>query len=297
MKVSFCTIAFRHRPMALEDMIFIISKLGYDGIEIWGRHLKGHETSLRKIREILEKRKIEVSMLSPYFDFTNNRHRWIKSIEEAKRMIAFARELNSPLIRCFSGQIGSEYATRKQWENGVEGIKHFAELAKKEGITIAIETHPNTLADTTTSILKLLEEINMENVRINLDFYNMWETEQKDPIEILDMLYPYTVHIHAKNADLLKGKVSPFNYVMDKNRDLESIKSLERGDLNYKVILKELLKMGYKDYISVECFETKRSPLCVAEEEILFIKKNINREKREKMELLQKIKKNSIISK
>jgi len=283
MKVSFCTIAFRHRPMLLEDMIFIISKLGYDGIEIWGKHLKGYETSLREVRKILKKRKIEVSMISPYFDFTNNRHRWIKSIEEVKRNIAFAVELNCSLIRCFSGQIGSRYVTQRQWENGVEGIRHVAELAKKEGITIAIETHPNTLADTTSSTLKLIEEVNMENIKINLDFYNMWETEQKDPIEVLDILYSSTVHIHAKNADLRKGRVSPFSYVMDKNRDLEAIRPLKSGDLNYKLILKEISKRGYKNYISVECFETQRSPLWVAEEEILFIKEilTLNRQAKE----------------
>ncbi|MDI6735842.1 MAG: sugar phosphate isomerase/epimerase [bacterium] len=275
MKMSFCTIAFRHRPMYLEDMIFIISKLGYNGIEIWGNHLRGYETSLGKIRKILKERKLKVSMISPHFDFTNNYRRWTKSIEDAKKFIAFSVELNCPLIRCFTGQIGSEYATRSQWENGVKGIRHLAELAQKEGITIGIETHPNTLADTTIAVLKLLDEIKMENVKIILDFYNMWETEKKDPIDVLNLLYSHTVHIHAKNADVRKGKISPFNYVIDKNRKLESIRPLGKGDLNYKIILKELLKRGYKSYISVECFETERNPLWVAEEEILFIKESI----------------------
>jgi len=275
MKVSFCTIAFRHRPMLLEDMIFIISKLGYDAIEIWGRHLKGYETSLRKIREILEKRKIKVSMISPYFDFTNNRRSWIKSIEEAKRMITFAVELESPLIRCFTGQIGSEYVTDRQWENGVEGIKHFAELAKEEGITIAIETHPNTLADTISSTLKLIEEVNMENVKINLDIYNIWEQEQKSPLEIIEALYPHTVYIHTKNADLKEGRVNQFNYVMDKDRELSAVRSLKEGDLDYNIILKELLRREYNGYIAVECFDTQRSPLWIAEEDILFIKEII----------------------
>ena len=277
MKLSFCTIGFRHRKTALEDLIFILSKLGYDGIEIWGPHLNGYETSLDKISRILEQRGLKVCSLSPYFNFTDSYAKWVSSIAEAEKFIAFAIELGCPFIRCFTGEVGSKWATEKQWDDGVSGIREIAGLAKKAGITIAIETHPNTLADTIPASLKLLHDIGMENVKFILDFYNLWEIDQKDPLEVLEELYPYTVHIHAKNADLGRGKISPFRYVMDANRALDSVRPLDNGDLDYKAILTELVRRKYQGYLSIECFETERNPLWVAEEELIYIKKVIER--------------------
>ena len=271
MKTSFCTIAFRHKKISLEDMIFIISKLGYDGIEIWGKHLIGSETSLKDLSNFIAARKLNVSMISPYFNFTDSQKKWIRSIEEAQKNLAFAVELNCPLIRCFTGEVGSKWATKKQWENAVLGIREIANSAQKDGITIAIETHCDTLADTTTSCIKLLEAVNMKNVGLILDFYNLWEVEPQNPLEILDILYPYSVHIHAKNAILSRGKVSPFRYVMDETRVLDSIRLLGNGDLEYTEILRELIKRDYNGYFSIECFETERNILWVAEEELRYI--------------------------
>jgi len=273
MKISFCSIAFRHRPMLLEDMIFIISELGYDGIEIWGDHLKGYETSLEKIKKLLYWKNLEVSMISPYFDFTGSTQKWNSSILTARKFIQFAKELDCSLIRCFTGAVPSELATERHWKRCIEGIKYIAGIAKEEKITLAIETHPNTLADTIESTMRLVETVNEDNVRVNLDFYNMWETERLSPLKLLNMLYPWVVHIHAKNAVLSKGRISPFCYIMDKNRDLTGIRNLSNGDLDYDLILRGLIDKGYDRYISIECFETRRFPLRVAKEEIIYFRR------------------------
>lgn len=275
-KISFCTIAFRHRPMLLEDILFIISELGYDGVEIWSKHLEKYEASLDKIKNILKWQNLEVNMISPYFDFTRSYKKWYESIENAKKYICIAKELGCPLIRCFTGKVPSEFATEKQWNGCVEGIKYISRVAKKEGITIAIETHPSTLADTISSTLKLIEKINEENVKINLDFYNLYEVDNTDPLTAIEKLYPYVVNIHAKNAVLSEGRISPFRYVLGKNHMLKNIRYLSCGDLNYNLVLEELVKRGYNGYISIECFETRRSPLRVAKDEIKWFRQVMN---------------------
>lgn len=282
MKISFCSIAFRHRPLWLRDIIFIISEIGYDGIEIWGEHLKGYETALERLRKTLIHCNIEVSMLSPYFDFTGTYKKWWKSIEEGKKFIHFAKELNCSLIRCFTGKVPSEFATEKQFKSAVEGIRYLAKIAKEENITLAIETHPNTLADTVKSTLKLIETINMENVKVNLDFYNLWEIERVDPLVALDQLFDHTVNIHAKNACIQGGRISPFHYVMDKKRRLTQIRYLkDGGDLDYDKIIYKLLEKGYKYYFAVETFETERHPIRVAKDELFYLRNLINKIKTE----------------
>lgn len=272
-KISFCTIAFRHRQILLEDILFMIKELGYDGVEIWSKHLEEYEPSLDKIKNILKWQKLQVNMISPYFDFTGSYKKWYESIENAKKFICIAKELGCSLVRCFTGKVPSEFATEKQWCSCVEGIRYIAQVAKKEGVTIAIETHPSTLADTISSTLKLLNDINEENVKINLDFYNLYEVERADPLTVIEKLFPYVVNIHAKNAVLSEGRISPFRYVMGKNYMLKNIRYLSCGDLDYSLILKELYKKGYNEFISIECFETRRSPLRVAKDEIKWFRK------------------------
>ncbi|MEM4523137.1 MAG: sugar phosphate isomerase/epimerase family protein [Nitrososphaeria archaeon] len=258
----------------MEEIIYIISKIGYDGIEIWGYHLKKYEASLSRLRKLLNYRNLEVPMISPYFDFTGRYQNWCRSIEEGKKFISFAVELNCPLIRCFTGKVSSEFATEKQWKACIEGIKYLAEIAKKNNITLAIETHLNTLADKDDSIMRLLTEINTDNVKLNLDFYNLYEISPDNfsPKKLIEKFYPYIVHIHAKNAILSKGKISPFWYVMDKKVSLENIRYLSAGDLDYNSIIKMLIDKNYQGYISIECFETRRNPIRVAEDELKYIR-------------------------
>lgn len=269
MKLSFCTISFRHRPMKLEDIIFIIGELGYDSVEIWGEHIKGYETSCLKLHNLAKHKGLEVSMISPYFDFTSSSKEWNRSVINADKYIKIADALNCSYIRCFTGNVPSDLATEEQWDSCVRGIRKITQKIRGKGLDIklAIENHINTLADTPEAIERLLEEVDDENVGLALDFYNMWEINKMSPLELLDRFYSSTVHIHAKNAVLSEGNICSFRYVMDEDRELPAIRTLDAGDLDYEEIFAELQRRNYSNHVSIECFETERSPLLIAEEE------------------------------
>lgn len=271
MKLSFCSIAFRHQALSLEDIIYMMSLIGYDGIEIWGPHVEKSSRNLVRIKKLLNIRGLEASMITPYFNFTGSDVDWAQSIKKAKQYISFANELNCPLIRCFTGRVGSANATDLQWEKCVDGIKMIGEQALKKNVGLAIEMHSHTLADSVSSAIRLLENISLENVNINLDIFNLWEMTHQDPIEMINELYPYTKHIHAKNAILIPGEISPFEDVMNR-LDLPQVRCLKDGEIDYRSIIKYLTNKNYKYYFSIECFETRRNPIRIAEEEIRFIK-------------------------
>ncbi|SDD51878.1 Sugar phosphate isomerase/epimerase [Paenibacillus sp. CF095] len=272
MKFSFCTIAWRHRTLKLDDMAYIVSLLGYDGIEIWSKHLSEYEAALPALKKLLSHSKLQVPMITPYFDFTSSKKKWRDSILEAETFIHLANEIDCRIIRCFTGRVGSEFATQREWKSGVEGIQVIADKAAEFNIKIAIETHVNTLADRIESIQKLLKDVNRPNVGLVLDFYNLYENERgMDPLLVIEELYEHTIHVHAKNAEANLGLITPFNYVMEKDRAILGIRNLADGDLDYRAILNELNRRDYQGYVSIECFEVNRNPIRVAMDEIKFL--------------------------
>lgn len=277
MKFSFCTIAWRHKSFSLEDMIHVVAMLGYDGIEIWGNHLCGYETKLDSIKKLLESSGLEVAMISPYFDFTSSKERWRKSIIDFETNLHIARRLDCKLIRCFTGKVGSDFASKKEWSSCIEGLKIIAEKADLFSVKIAIETHINTLADRKTAIKKLLEEVSSENIGLTLDIYNMFEIGE-NPYQLVDEFNSDIFHFHFKNAERNLGTISPFNYVLEKNREIVGIRNLFSGDLDYRRILKQLIALKYKGFISVECFETRRNPIRFAKDEISFLRETMKTE-------------------
>ncbi|NEW09016.1 sugar phosphate isomerase/epimerase [Paenibacillus sp. SYP-B3998] len=272
MEFSFCTIAWRHKTLKLDDMLYLISLLGYDGIEIWSKHLFEYTAALPALKKLLAHCNLKVPMITPYFDFTSTKKKWRDSILEAEKYIHLANEINCGIIRCFTGKVGSEFATQREWNNCVEGVQVIADKAAAYNIKIAIETHVNTLADRIESIKKLLIDVNRPNVGLVLDFYNLYENEKGlDPLIVIEELYEHTIHVHAKNAESNLGLITPFNYVMDKDRKILGIRNLNDGDLDYRAIIAELKKRGYQGFVSVECFETNRNPIRVAMDEIQFL--------------------------
>lgn len=253
MKTSFCTIAYRNQRASLKDIIFKVSDCGYDAVEIWGHHIS-KASSLWDIKYALAITGIGVSVVSPYFNFTGNAGEWKKGIARAEYFIECASELGASAIRCFTGRIGSGAATAEQWRDCITGMRAIADMAGRKGVSVLIETHPDTLADTTASTLRLIKGIARENAGIIYDFYNMWETEPDSLHDSFLTLFPYVRHVHLKNAITGREKNSPFSLVHTKEPDLSSISYLEEGDVDYHEFLELLRNKQYEGYVSIEWF-------------------------------------------
>jgi len=253
MKLSFCTIAYRNRRISLKEIIFKIAEWGYEAVEIWGYHLV-RLSGLWEIKQALTITGLNVSVVSPYFNFTANAMEWKKSIKKAEEFIEYAYELKACGIRCFTGRVGSKIATSKQWEDGVTGIRTIADMAHRKGLEVFIETHPDTLADTTESTIRLLNAVGRDNVGIICDLYNLWEVEGDNLFDSFKILYPYIRHLHLKNANTDTRIKSPFSLVHVKDADLSTISYLDNGNVNYENYLNYLKKNNFSGYLSVEWF-------------------------------------------
>ncbi|HDZ86263.1 MAG TPA: sugar phosphate isomerase/epimerase [Actinobacteria bacterium] len=273
MKFSYCSIAFRNQDMALGQMILLLAKAGYQGIELWGNHVN-KETDLKALRFLLDSHGLEVPMISPYFDFTASVAKWDKSIETASTYIKIASFLKAPLIRAFTGTVGSKKATVEQVQRCVEGLKKICAEASEEGISIALETHPSTLVDNVSSTLHLLEKVEADNLKVNLDIYHMFEVH-KDPQFVLERLYEHVAHIHAKNAvikpELREQAKHPLLHDPNPRADFVGVTSLADGEMEYKPFIKALQDRKYSGYVSIEWFG--KDPAIAAQSEIQYLRK------------------------
>ncbi len=271
MKFSYCSIAFRNQNITLTEVIPFLARVGYSGIELWGNHVNNN-ADLIALKSSLQANNLAVPMISPYFDFTSNLKNWEKSLQTAKKFTEIASFLECPIIRAFTGTVGSDDADEKQKNDCIEGLKLICEIAGKKDITIALETHPRTLVDNIESTLWLIKEVGAPNLKINLDIYHMFEVH-KDPLAALEKLLPFTIHIHAKNAVLSTKEHHQANHPLLHDPNPRAIflgvRPLSDGEMDYAPFMKALVGNNYQNYVSVEWFGD--DPLSAASSELEFL--------------------------
>ncbi|MGU3372605.1 sugar phosphate isomerase/epimerase family protein [Bacillus mycoides] len=268
MKYSLCTISFRHQLISFTDIVQFAYENGFEGIELWGTHaqnlyMQERETTEREI-DYLKDKNLEVTMISDYLDISLLAD-FQKTMEKCEQLVTLANWFNTNKIRTFAGQKGSEDFSEQERKEYVERIRMICDLFAPHNMYILLETHPNTLTDTLSSTLKLLEEVNHPYLKINLDFLHIWESGA-DPVDSFHRLKPWIQHYHFKNISsaeylhvfepnnvyaaagsrigmvpLFEGIVN-YDEIIREVRDTDHFASLEWFGHNAKDILKEEMK-------------------------------------------------------
>lgn len=258
LRTAFCTGGRRsvHFGSNMEWAIGELADLGYDGLEFWDYYLS--RTDLQWLSEVLNKNRIAVAQLCPYFDFVSGKERWEESIQIAEKYIEWCRILGAPLIRVFTGgNLGSAEATKEQWNAAVNGLRVVCQKGLEEGVWFALETHGGSLMDTSKSIIKLLDDVNVKNLGVNLQVPLLNE----DIFESAEKIGGYTIHIHAHN----------WLYGPEGKREMTF---LDSGDEDFERFLRILYSEGFNGYISIEhaTHGGKHDPMQTAKHEINYLK-------------------------
>jgi len=239
-RIALCTIAFRER--LLEDALDMAAQLGFPGVELWGREPHVSENydynRTRLVRKMCEERGLEIAALGSYVRFGTTR----KNSDAAPLVdtLQTARTLRTPIVRVWASDVPSDQADEKLWKQVIAEARDAAERSKGLGITLAVEMHDDTLADTADSALRLVEEVECDNFRLNFQ-PSAWQRDE-DVLQRLEKVLPYVVHCHAQNfSKLATGEFDGFKRA-----------PLRDGLLDYRAIIDKLLSAGYTGWISVE---------------------------------------------
>ncbi|WP_375200513.1 sugar phosphate isomerase/epimerase family protein [Bacillus sp. RS11] len=237
MKLSICTISFRHHLHSIDQLAQFAKTQGFQGIELWGVHAKNLADELHYGADWLSSYGLETSMLSDYLPLEAPVS---VMMAETERLSSLARRWGTNKIRTFVGKKGSSDTSTKEREELIFRLRMLCDYLESKGQYLLVETHPNTLTDNLPSTMQLLEEMNHSSLRVNFDVLHIWESGM-DPIVAMKQLRPYISHFHFKNiASRAQLGVFAPNNVYAAAGSREGMVPLFEGAVDYGEFLAEV---------------------------------------------------------
>ncbi|TDL91762.1 sugar phosphate isomerase/epimerase [Vibrio vulnificus] len=257
LKLSLCTTGFKEWD--IEEIINWLLPLQADvkGLELWNKHIERFQEKhgpLDKLAKLLETNDLQIPSISGYTTFSKlwNQKEHQNEINQARKLLDMAHQLNCPLIRTFAGHIASRNASPEQWSETATELNKLGEMADLYGVDVAIEIHYDSFADNLEAIHKLLEDIDHPRIKLIFDGANLY-VDQLNPKEVLESIFPHVSHVHLKNYH--------YNH---KERYKNKPAPIFSGDVDNIRLLVELRKRNYTGFVSLEYFGQEGMPNLLA---------------------------------
>jgi len=274
MNIGFSSNAFTN--YSLSNSIEIISKIGYDGIEIVldepHAFLPLQKNEISRINESLSKNNLLVSNLNANTvlgwkdDFSgekfepslSNPNQKLRSwrIEYTKQAIDLANILDSKSICITSGlTMKNSKSCLKLFQ---ESLVELCEFAEKKNVLIALEYEPYLLIDNSNKVLKLLSN-DFKNFGLNFDTCHA-AVIKENLSKVISLFRKKIFHTHISDCK--------------DNVHFHLIPGL--GDINFKEVYDSLKKIEYDGYLTAELYPYSDNPEEVASKAFIYLKNLMN---------------------
>ncbi|MEO6547158.1 MAG: TIM barrel protein [Ferruginibacter sp.] len=231
---------------SFEQIVNFASQNGYNGIEFRGiqRELdlyRCNEFSTAKNRLATAKMMKEKGLQFVNLGSSANLHfaepvERKKNLDEARKYIDLAHELNCPFIRVFPNKFPKGQDKKATMELISKGLLELAVHAKGMGVMVLMETHGDLVI--TEDILQVMHAAGDKSIGLVWDVANMWTITKEPPIEVYKRLKKYIRHTHIKDAKMVEGA--------------EQYTLLGQGEVPIFEAIRALSEGGYKGYYSFE---------------------------------------------
>jgi 3-dehydroshikimate dehydratase len=190
-----CTISFRHHLVSLRELAAWAQTQGFNGIELWGVHARHLADQPELDGHWLRSQDLTVPMVSDYLPLEGSE---VEAIRHTRELCRLARRWRAPKVRTFAGHLGSADVSPDRRRGLTRRLRTLAQCVADEGLSLILETHPGTLADTVESTLALLVDADHPALGINFDVLHVWESGA-DPRTAFEQLAKWIRHCHFKN--------------------------------------------------------------------------------------------------
>jgi sugar phosphate isomerase/epimerase len=127
-----------------------------------------------------------------------------KNLDEGKRFINLASQLNCPYIRVFPNQLPKDRDRQESLNLIMDGLRELGKYAEGTGVTVLLESHGELIYK--KDLLEVMKGTGMPNVGLVWDVCNMWIATKEPPEEVYSVLKPYIRHTHIKDLKIADGK-------------------------------------------------------------------------------------------
>lgn len=151
-----CSVTFR--ALTPDQIVELSATAGLEVIE-WGGDVHvpaGDVARAAQVAQVTTDAGLAVCSYGSYFRAEPD--------EELTPILDSAEALGADRVRIWAGRLGSADADPSHWSAVVERLQAAASEAGERGVSLALEFHSGTLADTAPTTLQLLADVGAENL-------------------------------------------------------------------------------------------------------------------------------------
>ena len=157
-------------------------------------------------------------------------------LDEARRFINLANQLNCPFVRVFPDQLPPDQPREKTLQLISEGLLELGKYAKEKSVTVLLESHGElTRSDL---LVQIFQSAKHPNVGLIWDIVNMWVDAKESPKMVYEKLQTHIRHVHVKDVRIVGDK---HQYVL-----------LGKGEAPLREAIDVLKEGSYGGYYSFE---------------------------------------------
>ena len=258
MKIGVITDCFK---TDLEESIKTAGRLGLSGVQIYATTGEFSPVTLTEEKKALYKKLLKENGLTVSalcgdmgghgFEIeADNAER----IEKTKAIIDLAVEFQAKVVTTHIGVIPAD-ETSERFGVMLKALTACGEYAKEKGVTMAIETGP----ETAPTLLKFVSQIK-GGVGVNLDPANFVMVTGQNPVEAVYMLKDYIVHTHLKDGKMLKKTDPKIIYDHFAEGGIEALNVADffietpvgEGDVDFIGYVQALKDIGFDGFLTIE---------------------------------------------
>lgn len=249
--------------MKVSEWIDLACALEVSGLEWYAGFLEMSDASNWSVfRKMVEDHGKTIPMLCCSPDFTHPDMVFRnKEIQKQQHWIQMTHALGGKYCRVLSGQRRPQLTISDGIDLAAECITECLPLAKELGIILILENHYKDdfwkypeFAQQMDVFCRLVDKIHHPNFGVNYDPSNAFLAGE-DPLELLYRVSDRVVSMHASDRYLIEGNIEDLRN--EENGAIGYAKRLRHGEIgkglnNYDTIFKELKRVGFDGWISIE---------------------------------------------
>jgi len=224
------------------EIIGKVKALGFDGIEIPAENPEAMD--IPWIKEVLRSYSLPCSsvsaalspgrdLISPYKKVRAKTKKYIRNC------IEIASDLNSNIVQgpVYStvGKQETRLPREKEWKYCAEGLRELGGFAEDQGVYLTVEPlnrFKSYFINTTEDVVKLVNDVNHPNIKVNLDVFHM-NIEEKSIAKAIKLAGNLLYHVQVVEND----RGAPGS-----------------GLINWKEFRDALIDIGYNRWLVIESF-------------------------------------------